>query len=292
MDGCNMIVKELQKILQTALTYFTKYKPSDLVLCDVEEEYTHNYWNAPYMTVTNGDFDRCGISLSNKSRSGANKIVTSDNYEETLEEGDDDNPDRTFEIRSIKKILTDAIRKLKDENQEAIITTYRSSENLEKPFICIYDNDDFRFVSLNNIEVEEKFEEPIEETMTNNDMYVNHKFNESKQITFNELKKIICESIDSKREIFEYADVWLDEQIRIDNPNYTFEKMRAYASGKKQPDYKEIVRGILDNRFTRMSEETENDLSEFLDSPFLIDYIVDAIDSAIEQQAASLDMFA
>lgn len=288
-----MTVKELQKILQTALTYFTKYKPSDLVLCDVEEEYTHNYWNAPYMTVTNGDYDRCGISLSNKSRGGANKIVTSDDYEETLEEGDDESPDRTFEIRNIKRILTDAIRVLKEMDPEAQVKTVHRSEGLEKPFVCLYDNNgDFLFVSLNHLEVEQTLEEPIEETMTNNDMYVNHKFNESKTITFRELKRIVCESIDSKREIFECADIWLEEQIRMDNPNYTFEKMRAYASGKKQPDYKEIVRGILDNRFTRMSEETENDLREFLDSSFLTDYIVAAIDSAIEQQSASLDMFA
>lgn len=285
-----MKVKEFQKILQTALNYFTKYKPSDLILCDIDEDYSNNYWKAPYMTVDNGDYDVCGISLSKRSRGGINKIITSDDYENYLENHDDE-PDRTFEIRNIKKVLTDAIRTLKGLDPEKQLKSSRRSKEVNKPFVCVYDNDDFSFISLNNLEIEDIFEEPIDETKGNN-MYKNHKFNESKQITFSELKKIICESIDAKREIFEYADIWLDEQIRMDNPNYTFEKMRAYASGEKQPDYKEIVRGLLDNRFTRMSEETENDLREFLDSPFLTDYIVDAIDNAIEQQAASLDMFA
>ena len=290
-----MTVKELQKTLQQALNYFTKYKPSDLVICDVEEEYNHNWLNAPYMTVTNGDFDKCGISLSNKSKDGANKIVTSDDYEETLEEGDEDNPDKTFEIRNIKRILTDAVRTLKDMDPEELLLGQGNSEGLEKPFVCVT-NDDGRhfFVSLNHLETghEEPIYEPLEETK-DNDMYINHKFNESKKITFGELKKIVCESYkleSAKKGLLEWTEIFIEDCYKNDVEDFSIESIQAMAEGKKLPDYNSIVNVLFMDYESYMNEETISLLEAYKNGKF-IDLVKTIILAAIKNVASELSNY-
>lgn len=182
MDGCKMKVKELQKNLQQAITYFSKFKPSDNVMCDTGEEYSSNYWNDLYMTVDNGDMAHCGIFLSNKIRNGPNKIMTPAEYEKFLIDTDYDGPDERFQIRNVKKILIDAVRTLKNLDQEAEVEIYPSTRNLKEPFVCIYDDEieDFRFLSLYDIKAEDTFDD--------------EDLDESKQISFMELKKLIYDS--------------------------------------------------------------------------------------------------
>lgn len=292
-----MTVKELQKTLQQALNYFTKYKPSDLVICDVEEEYDHNWLNAPYMTVTNGDFDKCGISLSNKSRDGANKIVTSDDYEETLEEGDENNPDKTFEIRNIKRILTDAVRTLKDMDPEALILGQGNGESLEKPFVCVVnDNGKNLFISLNHLETsyeepinDKLIYEPIEETK-DNDMYINHKFNESKKITFGELKKIVCESYkleSAQKGLLEWTEIFVEECYKTDVEDFSIESLQAMAEGKKIPDYNSIVNVLFMDYESYMNEETIALLEAYKNGKF-VDMVKSIILNAIKNVASEL----
>lgn len=282
-----MIVKDLQKILQQALTYFTKYKPSDVVFCDIGEDYSHNYWNAPYMTVDNGDLDRCGIALSNKSRDGANQVMTADEFEKFLEDHDYDGPDNTFQIRNIKRILTDATRKLKDVDPEEQVKVFRRAENVEKPFVCLCDNDEFFFVPLNNIEINVK--EPIEET-TANDMYVNHKFNESKTITFSELKTIICESQrleGAKRGLLEWAEIFIEDNYRNDIEGYDNQTMEMLAREEQVPEYNKIVDGILKEYKSYLTDETIMLLKSYKDGKF-VNIVESTILDAIKNFTAGL----
>jgi len=286
-----MTVKELQKILQQGINLYSKYKPSDIIICDVDENYSANRWKAPYLTVDNGYFSYCGIALSNKNRGGANKVMSENDYFKAVEDGKyDEEPSVAFHVRELKKVLTDAVRKLSTMEPEAKIRVDlgRGSTRFEAPFVCLYDNeDDFYFVILTNIEIDDdyKYYDDYEENMK-----------ESKKITFNQLKKhLISESISAKREIFEDADIWIDEQINMDNPNYTFQKMREYASSPETIPasiINEIIEGILDMFHETISDEARELLQGSLGGETYTDLVLDAIYEAITQLADSLDMFA
>lgn len=238
-----MKVKEFQKILTSAINLFSKYKPSDLIICDTGETYQENYWRChPYLTIEKFGEDSetsviCGIKISQKSRGEPNKVLIKDEIVNEI-------PSPTIEIREIKRLLTTALHTLDTFDAEAEMDfTYRPRD-AEKPFIAVYDriDEDFQFMSLNHLGVKA---ETIEL--------------ESKQVPFEQLKKIVCESKNPEREIFECAEIAIEELYRDGDPDFDDEQIYRIVSGRKAPNYRKIIDKMLSEEYASMlsTEATE-----------------------------------
>ena len=101
----------------------------------------------------------------------------------------------------------------------------------------------------------------------------------------------INESKSPKREFFEYVDVWIDEMYQEGVVNYDDEHIKKYAEGKENPNYDEIVKGVMEEFKSKMSSQLKSMLEKFLKGEKHQDRdkseIVDMIHTAIEQFAAS-----
>ena len=101
----------------------------------------------------------------------------------------------------------------------------------------------------------------------------------------------INESKSPKREFFEYVDVWIDEMYQEGVVNYDDEHIKKYAEGKENPNYDEIVKGVMEEFKSKMSSQLKSMLEKFLKEGKHQDRdkseIVDMIHTAIEQFAAS-----
>lgn len=101
----------------------------------------------------------------------------------------------------------------------------------------------------------------------------------------------INESKSPKREFFEYVDVWIDEMYQEGVVNYDDEHIKKYAEGKENPNYDEIVKGVMEEFKSQMSSQLKSMLEKFLKEGKHQDRdkseIVDMIHTAIEQFAAS-----
>ena len=94
-----------------------------------------------------------------------------------------------------------------------------------------------------------------------------------------------------KREFFEYVDVWIDEMYQEGLVNYDDDHLKEYAKGEKEPNYDEIVKGVMEEFKSEMSSELKSMLEKFLKEDKHQDRdkseVVDMILTAIEQFAAS-----
>ena len=94
-----------------------------------------------------------------------------------------------------------------------------------------------------------------------------------------------------KREFFEYVDVWIDEMYQEGVVNYDDEHIKKYAEGKENPNYDEIVKGVMEEFKSQMSSQLKSMLEKFLKEGKHQDRdkseIVNMIHTAIEQFAAS-----
>lgn len=79
------------------------------------------------------------------------------------------------------------------------------------------------------------------------------------------LQQYIIESKDPKREIYEFVEIWIDEQYQEGLLAYDDEHIIAYAKGEEEPNYDEIVKAIIEEFMTEMSSNTKNILKKFLD---------------------------
>lgn len=91
------------------------------------------------------------------------------------------------------------------------------------------------------------------------------------------------------REIYEYVDVWIDEQYQEGVVAYDDEHLKKYAKGSEKPNYKEIATGVVKEFEKDMQAETKKTLEKFIDSEKGDKNIEDIIDSAIGNFAASLE---
>ena len=274
-----MKVNDVQKALKSGLNYFSKYKPSDLIVCEVGDAYQKNYWRShPYLTLSTTNAEKCGIKLSQKSRGSMNKvIIKAEEPEDAKHEGM-----AIVEVRELKRLLTDASRELEKFIEDATIQSEFKSANVTTPFVCIYDpvDEEFHFISLNNLKI------TADEIVTV----------ESKDFSFDQLKKLITESGKTpKREILEFAELWIDEEINEDNPDYTFRKVKNYARHGKSSglDYVSIAIGVLDKFSKYMSPEANAILDDFVstqENPENTKLVEDCIDFAVGQLAASISI--
>jgi len=97
-----------------------------------------------------------------------------------------------------------------------------------------------------------------------------------------------------KREIYEYVDVWIDEQYQEGLVNYDDDHIKEYAEGKKEPNYDEIVKGIMEEFKSEISSGAKSMLEKFLKEEKHQDRdhceVVDMILTAIENFASGLNM--
>lgn len=96
-----------------------------------------------------------------------------------------------------------------------------------------------------------------------------------------------------KREFFEYVDVWIDEMYQEGLVNYDDDHIKEYAKGEKEPNYDEIVKGVMEEFKSNMSSELKSMLEKFLkedkhqgrDKSEVVDIIL----TVIEQFAVSIE---
>ena len=109
--------------------------------------------------------------------------------------------------------------------------------------------------------------------------------NKDFQQSFNESKT-------PKREFFEYVDVWIDEMYQEGLVNYDDDHIKEYAKGKSEPNYDEIVKGVMEEFKSEMSSQLKSMLEKFLKEEKHQERnkseIIDTILTAIEQFASSI----
>ena len=102
----------------------------------------------------------------------------------------------------------------------------------------------------------------------------------------------INESKTPKREFFEYVDVWIDEMYQEGLVNYDDDHIKEYAKGKSEPNYDEIVKGVMEEFKSEMSSQLKSMLEKFLKEEKHQERnkseVIDTILTAIEQFASSI----
>lgn len=81
-----------------------------------------------------------------------------------------------------------------------------------------------------------------------------------------DIKTFIKES--EKKSVFndiaDYAEAWIDYMYNEGVIDYDDRHLVEYSKNKKTPDFKDIVKGILDEYSSKITEETKNVLNKYL----------------------------
>jgi hypothetical protein len=136
-----------------------------------------------------------------------------------------------MKVFELERILQNALDELEGYNEDETLVVYPNTYGVNIPFVAVRDG----YVSLKTIETEE-------EKMRA----------ESNKITFSDLKRhLVKEEIDInsfRRELFELIEDWIDTQNSEGNPDFSDERVIAFAKDEAYPElnFEKMIKGMLE----------------------------------------------